>query len=105
LYNIKEDTMAKKGKTSLMQTRDFSEVGYVLGIVSIVLAFFQPLAGIIIGVIGFSHSRKHKEGLSKRARTLNIIAIIVGIVILAVLTILTYVLKSSGINLYNFPSA
>jgi hypothetical protein len=84
--------------------RDFSEIGYVLGIVSIVLAFFQPLAGIIIGVIGYIHSKKQKEGLSKKARVLNLIGIIVGIVILIALVIMTYYLGSTGVNLYNFPT-
>lgn len=84
---------------------NFSEISYVLGIVSIVLAFFQPLAGLIFGVIGLNLSRKQKTELSKKAKTLNIIGIIAGIVLLIALTVITYYLNLGGINLYNFPSA
>ena len=47
---------------------DSSQVSYILGIVSIVTAFFTPLAGIIFGVIGLIQSKKQKTPLSKKSK-------------------------------------
>jgi uncharacterized membrane protein len=66
---------------------DFSEVSYVLGIMSIVTAFFLPLAGFVFGIIGLIHSKKQKTKLSEKAKKFNIIGIILSI-ILFVITIL-----------------
>jgi uncharacterized membrane protein len=57
-------------------------ISYILGILSIVLAFFNPFVGIILGVVGLVHGMKKKTELSKRARLLNIIGIIAGIVLI-----------------------
>lgn len=73
--------MVKKGG-------DFSEISYVLGIVSIVLAFFQPLAGFVFGVIGFIQSKKQSGGLSQRARKLNVIGIILSILFFVITMVL-----------------
>lgn len=62
-------------------------VAYIFGILSIVLAFFQPLPAIIIGIIGLVQNREEK---SKKAQTLNIIGIVFAIVVLAVTLWLTY---------------
>lgn len=62
------------------------EVAYILGILSIVLAFFQPLAGIVIGIVGLIQNKKEK---SKTAKRLNIIGIILGVIIFAVLIAIT----------------
>ena len=56
-------------------------VAYILGIVSLVLAFFQPLPAVIIAIVGLVQNRKEKN---KTAKMLNIIALIVGIIMLAV---------------------
>jgi len=53
---------------------ELGEVSYVLGIISIVMAFFQPIAGFVFGVIGFLQSRSHKTPLSEKAKKLSIIA-------------------------------
>jgi hypothetical protein len=57
-------------------------VAYILGIVSLVLAFFQPFPAIIIGIVGLVQNRKEKN---KTAKILNILAIIIGIIMLAVI--------------------
>lgn len=77
---------------------DFSEISYVLGIVSIVLAFFQPLAGFIFGVIGFVHSKKQKTELSKKAKKLNTIGIVLSIIFFIVTVILTAYFTTKGIG-------
>ncbi|RLG16498.1 hypothetical protein DRN69_00710 [Candidatus Pacearchaeota archaeon] len=84
--------------------KDFSDVSYTVGIISIVLAFFQPLAGLILGVIGFNHSKKQKTDLSKKAKKLNVIAIIISLILLVFYLTLSLYLKYKGINLPNFPT-
>lgn len=52
---------------------DKADVAYVLGILSIVFAFFQPIAGLILGVIGLVQSKKAGHRKSKK---LNIIGVV-----------------------------
>lgn len=77
---------------------DFSDVSYVLGITSIVLAFFQPIAAFILGIIGFVHSKKQKTPLSEKAKKLSVIGIVISIIFFAVTAALTYFAISSGIS-------
>ena len=57
-------------------------VAYILGIISVVMAFFQPIAAIVFGIIGLVQNKQEK---SKKAKKLNIIGIIIGVIIFAVL--------------------
>jgi len=68
-----------------MAKEDFSSTSYTLGIISVVLGFLSPLAGLIFGVIGFQLSKKPNDDLSKKAKKLNKIGIIISIVVLIVL--------------------
>ena len=69
-------------------------VAYILGIVSLVLAFFQPLPAIIIGIVGLVQNRQEKN---KTAKRLNIIGIVIGIIMLAVLiAISVYGIMNAG---------
>jgi len=56
---------------------DMKPVSYILGILSIVFAFFSPFAGLVLGIIGLIQSNKLKL---KKAKKLNIIGIILGAV-------------------------
>jgi uncharacterized membrane protein len=78
---------------------NLSEVGYILGIISIVLAFFEPFAGLVFGIIGFIQARKAK---SQKARRLSII----GIVLSAILIVISIVAFIYALNngLGTFPS-
>ena len=79
-------------------------VSYVLGILSIVFALFTPVAGLIMGIIGYSMSRKHKGGLGKRAKKFNIIGIILSVIILIISIIVVVYSVLNGINTgQNFP--
>jgi heme/copper-type cytochrome/quinol oxidase subunit 2 len=74
---------------------DFSEVSYVLGIISIILVVFQPLLGLVLGVVGFTHSRKQKTPLSKKAKKLNIVGMVLnGIFALAMIGLIVYSTKT-----------
>ena len=66
-------------------------VAYILGILSVVLAFFQPLPGIIIGIIGLVQNKKDK---SKTAKMLNIVGIIIGVAMIILLILLSKYLAS-----------
>jgi hypothetical protein len=69
--------------------------GYIFGILSIVFAFFVPLAGIILGIIGLVLNKKEK---SKKARRLNIIGIIIGAILFLASLAVTY------LSIQNFPT-
>ena len=80
---------------------DMEVVAYVLGVISIVMAFFTPLAGIVFGIIGIVQSKKHDTPLSKKAKKLNTVGIILSIVLFVVTILLTVYLSKS---LPNFPT-
>jgi len=80
-----------------------SLVAYLLGIVSVVLAFFQPVAAVVFGIIGLVQGKRQSAPLSKIAKKLNIIGIILGIVLFAIGIIITIYFAQSG--LANFPTA
>ena len=72
-------------------------IAYVFGILSIIFAFFTPVAGLIIGIIGF---RKSKKAKLKDAKILNIIGIVISVILLVVsIALIIY----SGANPGNFP--
>ena len=72
-------------------------IAYIFGILSIIFAFFTPVAGLIIGIIGF---RKSKKAKLKDAKKLNIIGIVISVILLVVsIALIIY----SGANPGNFP--
>ena len=72
-------------------------ISYAFGILSIIFAFFTPVAGLIIGIIGF---RKSKKAKLKDAKKLNIIGIVISVILLVVsIALIIY----SGANPGNFP--
>lgn len=77
--------------------QDLSLVSYTLGILSVVLAFFTPTAGLVLGIIGFIQSKNEKSGLGKKAKKLNLIGIILS-VILVIVSILAITLFGDLIN-------
>jgi preprotein translocase subunit SecG len=83
---------------------DRSQVGYLLGILSIVLAFFTPLAALILGIVGFNISKKQKTDLGTKGKGLSKIGIILSVIFLLIYISLGIFV---GINeaLGNFPLA
>ena len=85
---------------------NFGVVSYILGIISIVTAFLTSfgLGGIIFGIIGLVQSKKQKTDLSKKAKKLNTIGLILGIIMFVISLITTIILTIKGVsNLQNFP--
>lgn len=79
-------------------------VGYTLGIISIVLAFFTPIAGLVFGIIGHGQVRKQNTELSKKARKLNLIGIVISVIILILTVVVLFYSVDSNLNsIANFP--
>ena len=74
-------------------------VAYVLGILSIVFAFFSPLAGLILGIVGLIQSKKKKVA---KARKLNTIGIVLS-AIFFILTIALLIVSGGSSTSGSFP--
>ena len=70
---------------------------YTFGILSIVFAFFIPLAGVTLGVVGLFLNKKEK---SKIAKKLNIAGIIIGAIIFIATLALSYYLTTQNFPIY-----
>ena len=79
---------------------NFPQTSYIFGIVSIVMALFTPLLGLVFGIIGLVQSSKQKTDVSKLSKKLNIIGIVLSIIIFGVS--LFFLLK--GFTLPSLPS-
>ncbi len=84
---------------------DFSVVSYILGIISIVMAFFNSPAGLVFGIVGLVQSKKQKTELSKKAKKLNIIGIVLSVILLIASVIATYYLAQTIGAIPGFPVA
>jgi len=81
----------------MVAKKDFEHIAYILGIVSIVLAFFQPLAGFVFGVIGFNHVKNVKSPLAKMARKYNKLGIILSLVFFVLSIVMAFYLSGQGL--------
>ena len=79
---------------------DFSQTSYIFGIVSIVMALFTPLLGLVFGIVGLVQSAKQKTDVSRLAKKLNIIGIVLSVIVFGVG--LFFLLK--GLTLPSLPS-
>lgn len=79
---------------------DMKSVSYVLGILSIVFAFFSPFAGLIFGIIGLIQSNKLKF---QKAKRLNIMGIILSAVF-SIIQVIVQLYLTNGLNSL-FPAA
>jgi len=80
-------------KTSSKEVKSgipFGLISYVLGIVAIVEAFFSPFAGIVLSIIGIAFSKKENSDFSRKGKKLNLIALIVGIIVLILTVLVAY---------------
>ena len=66
--------------------------GKVLGIVGFILAFFFPLVGLILSIIGFVKSKKagFKNGLALAGIILNSVFLVLGTLFLVLITMTAY---------------
>ncbi|MCA9488028.1 MAG: hypothetical protein KC516_03650 [Nanoarchaeota archaeon] len=79
---------------------NFETIAYVLGIVAIVEAVFSPLLGVVFSIIGLVLASKQKSPMSKKAKVLNLIGLIIGVVFFAVILVLSLTNSAIPTNLY-----
>jgi len=72
---------------------------YVLGILSIIQAFFNPLSAVVIGIVGLVLSKKQKTPLSIQSQKLNIIGLVLGVVFFALVLIFSSVISQQMIGI------
>lgn len=82
---------------------DYGIVSYVLGIVSIVFAFFSPLAGLIFGVIGFRMAKGQKSSSAKKGEKLSKMGIVISLIVIIVAIIVAVVTYLTGGEISGFP--
>ena len=82
----------------MVDKKELGIVSYVLGIISIVLAFFTPIAGLVFGIIGFVHSKKQKTELSLKAKKLCTIGIVISAILAIVSLALTIYFALQGLG-------
>jgi len=81
-----------------MDKLDFGVAGFFLGIVSMILAFVAPIAGLVLGIIGLNFSKKTKEN-AHVGRTLNWMGIVISLIVIIVSIVLAYLaLKFNLLN-------
>jgi hypothetical protein len=78
---------------------DMKPVSYVLGILSIVFAFFSAFAGLVFGIIGLIQSNKLKL---QKAKRLNIMGIVLSAIFSIIQVYLQIQILTGGNGL--FPS-
>lgn len=84
--------------------KDTAMIGYILGIMSIVMAFLTPLAGLVFGIIGYVQSKKKKDDLSMKAKKYNTIGIVLSIIFILVgIVFYIYALINGLDGFSNFP--
>ena len=74
---------------------DLESISYVMGLLSIVLAFFSPFAGLIIGIIGYSQAKKKNF---TEARRLNAVGMILSVVVVLLIVVGVIFFGDGGVN-------
>jgi len=77
---------------------DLGLAGYILGIISIVFAFINPIAGLVVGAIGMFLSKKQNTVTAKFGVKLNKIGIIISIIVLIISGIILYYSIINGVS-------
>lgn len=84
----KKEVKTKKEKIDISPQNN-GLIAYIIGLVALVQAFISPLAGIVLGIIGLSFSLKEKTRFSKKAKNLNIVSIVIGILTFVLIMVLS----------------
>ncbi len=85
-----------------MAEKDLNQTAYVLGILSIIFGFISPLAGLATGIVGIFHARKKSE-MTRKARILNIIGIVISAIMLVLVLVVSYMGTGSASSLITTP--
>ncbi len=79
------------------ETEHFGIASYIFGWISIVFGVLQPVLGFGFGITGLILAKKTDSQLSKKAKNLNIIGIVVSIVVTVLFVLLGSYLASKGL--------
>ena len=82
----------------------YGQPSYILGIVSIVLAFFTPLAALIFGIVGVVIGRKQGGTNSTKGVKLSKIGIIISIIVLILIIAISIIFGTKAGVINNFPT-
>jgi hypothetical protein len=88
--------VVKKDSKELKIDKPF--VAYILGILSIVQAFFIPLSGLVLGIIGLILLKGEKSPLLEKSKKLNLIGIIISAALFIIQIILNYIQITTGVS-------
>ena len=80
------------------EKKDLSIAAYIIGIFSIIFAFFNPLMGVVVSLVGLIQNKRHKGELSTKAKKLNIIGLGVSVFLLIAYFVMTILLAKYCIN-------
>jgi hypothetical protein len=73
--------------------------GYIISIVALILAFFNPIPGLILAIISLVQCSKHDNKISHKGKVMSIFAIIISIIFI----ILAFLISFGVITLPNLP--
>jgi predicted membrane protein len=85
---MEKKVVSEKGEKDL--------VAYILGVISIIFAFFAPIQGLVFAIVGLIFNKKQNTPLSKKAKKLNIIGIVLCIAMFIISLALTIYLTNQG---------
>ncbi len=77
---------------------------YVLGIASIIMAFFNSGAGLVFGIVGLVMSKKSNSPISQKAKKFSIIGIVISIILMIFAIIAIIFAGSAGLGLLDTAS-
>lgn len=73
--------------------------GYILSIVALVLAFFNPVPGLILAIVSLVQCSKQKNKFTQKGKVMSIIAIIASIIFI----IIAFLIQFGVITLPTIP--
>ncbi len=66
-------------------------IAYIVGILSLVFSFISPVAGLVLGIIGFVHAKKEKSPMSMKGKRLSILGIIISVIMIVLVIVLAII--------------
>jgi hypothetical protein len=64
--------------------------GYILSIVALVLAFFNPFPALVLSIIAMVQCSKSRDKLAHRGKVMSVIALILSIILIIVAFLISF---------------
>lgn len=81
------------------------KVNYILGLASIVAAFFNPMIGIVSAIVCLVLTKKEKSEIAKKSKKLAKIGLVLSIITLIILIVLAGISILQQVNSGAFPNS